>query len=1130
MAYRTEIVGANGFGKLSSGARFFAVACAILLVTAASAVAQNRTLGEIQGIVTDQNGASIVGAAVTISNTQTGVNTAVKTNDSGVYDANALVPGTYTISVNKEAFKTYVKSNVLVNTEAINVNVALEVGATTDEVKVMAEATTLQTQSAEQLLDISSEMVAKLPDLIPSSGEHAGELNFLTLVPGIQPGGGMGSAGGQTLNNDEWHAMNGGQVATQNWTVNGGSRMAAGQTPGYAEVAPDAIASVNYVSGNFGAEFGLGYAQFNTDTKTGTNQFHGSAFENVQNTMFKARNYYSPVAPITPFHWNYYGGTVGGPILKGKAFFFFSYIHMPVSNTVPHYYTYPTVAMDNGDFSGVPVTVYNPSSLITVGGVSTRTPLAGNIMSPSMIDPVAKNIAQYISRPNYPFPNQSTCATASGVLPDQCFINNTYWTEGTAAPGTFYTSRGDYDLSPTNRLDASYLYDGTNITDTPNPGGGLNGDYTWDEYAHTAQISDFWTISPSLTNEVRIAFERQAIHANPMGYSPGWNQKIGLNGSESAYFPSISWSGYAGGGFGSSFNIGYTDNVFVPSDSLVWVKGKHVLRFGGEFDRFQHDASWNSNEGFNFSGIDTRNPADPASTGVGYADFLFGGVSNWGVYTTPESAQRGWNAGAFVQDDYKVKPSLTVNIGLRYEAIGAWNEAQNRVANYNPNLINPLTGTFGAMCYGANTPGCPTQPTINNIFDPRVGFAWQPKANWSVRGGYGLYAPPNGAGSYSSSGTELGWSTQGSLNNTDNITPVFLLHQGIPAGSYLDPSPANRQPYSQNGFSVPYQPYHVRLAITQQYRVSVQRTIGAYLFEATYVGMRADKLMQQRSINQVPKSLLSTAANSSNPNQYRPNPTFLSINTQLTDGYARYNALQVGVRKQFGSGLSLVVNYAYSRTMDTGTGAPTSGGINIDAMQNLNDVKANYAHSTTDVPNTLVVAVSYPLPVGHGKKFLNQGGVTDAVLGGWNLSTVYSGHSGTTSTPLVGSDNLSGGQDGNWFPNLGGSWKPAHQTPDTWINPSAFTVPSTGTFGNSGRTILRGPAYNNVDLSVNKSFRLPMLGEAGAFQLRADATDAFNHANFFLWPTTSVVGNGYTGQVAGAGTQRNMQFGAKVTF
>ncbi len=784
--------------------------------------------------------------------------------------------------------------------------------------------------------------------------------------------------------------------------------------------------------------------------------------------------------------------------------------------------------MRNGDFSGVPVTVYDPASLTQVNGQYSRTPLPGNKMDPTKMDPVAAAIQSYLPLPNFPYANQAGCNATGVVLPSQCFTNNMYFVGPNINNSMWFNEKIDFDITPNNRLDASTMQWKQYNPIHTRPGEPLNVYRTIHAFQNFGQLSDFWTIRPNLVNEFRVAFSRAANTSGQGDYDQGYENKIGLNGSISPLFPAITWSGYYSNNFNSEDESWSNQNSFVTSDLVTWVKGKHVLKFGGEFDRYQLNKEDTNAEGYTFSGIDTRNPSASTSTGLGYADFLYGGVSGFSTSVTPALGDRAWSTQAFVQDDFKTKPNLTFNIGLRYIIVSGWSEVQGRIANYDPTLINPATSTFGAMCYGPTTPGCPTVAgTHKGILDPRLGFAWQPMTNWSIRGGYGIYSQEDSSQTFGARNLGLGWSTTGQASSTNSITPAFQLQTG-PAPYYQFPTAANRQPYSQNGNSINYNPLHQQFGFVQEWRLDVQRAVKQFLLDAAYVGSHGNNLPYTRSINQVPQSLIYYEATGANMQQYRPNTTFQAINTDLNDGGSLYSSLQLGLRKEFASGMSFILNYTYSRTFDNGTPTPAGAGVTIDAIQNDYNLNANWSRSLADAPSVFNGGIVYPIPVGRGKTFLNSDGVLDAFVGGWQLSSNLMFHSGLPYTPLMGTSNQSGALDGNWFPNRIGSGKLSNPTATEWFNPAAFTTPATGTFGDSGRTILRGPGMAQVDVSLVKGFHLGFLGERGLFQLKADASNVFNHTNF-LNPNTSI-GTSSAGVISTAQGPRNLQFGARLAF
>jgi hypothetical protein len=350
-----------------------------------------------------------------------------------------------------------------------------------------------------------------------------------------------------------------------------------------------------------------------------------------------------------------------------------------------------------------------------------------------------------------------------------------------------------------------------------------------------------------------------------------------------------------------------------------------------------------------------------------------------------------------------------------------------------------------------------------------------------------------------------------------------------PAPYYKFPIAADRQPASYNGQGIGYNPYHKNFGFVQEWRFDVQRALGrSTVVDVAYVGLHGNDNPFTRSINQVPENLLYNAASGVNMNQFRPFPTFLSINANLNDGTSTYRALQISLKKEFSSGMSFIGNYTFSRTMDNGSSTGGNGAVGIDAIQNDYDLNANWGRAVNDTPSVASGGIVYPLPFGMGKRFLNEGGLIDSIVGGWRVSSILMFHSGLPFTPEVGTANLSGAQDGNWYPNLVGNPAVAHRTAQEWFNPAAYAIPAIGTFGDSTRNSLRGPGMEQVDASVSKSFRISLLGEGSSFELKADAFNVFNHTNL-LNPNASI-GTASAGVISSAQSARNLQFGGRLVF
>ncbi len=1120
-------------------------ACAILVALLAvvpgiHVFGQNRNAGEIRGTVTDPSGAVVPGATVTFTGTDTGVTTRVVANDAGVYEAPSLEPSAYTIRFTKEGFKELVRRGIVLHVEAITVDAVLQIGSTRQEVTVEAAMPLVQTETSERKGTFTEKTILELPNVGRNWFDVTG------LLPGVNPGA-SGIGGGANGAGQDASGMGVGVNGTGSYQINfltdgGVTTLPVSQNPGVT-VPIDAIAEVNLSTSNFSAEYGNGVAVFNVITKSGTNQFHGSGYEFVQNDKLEARNFFAlnqtnpvtgqeiPGTARTPLRWNEYGGTIGGPIRRNKAFFFFSYQSNPSNIVFPTYYTFPTAAMRAGDFSDPSQPpVYDPASRVIVNGILTRPPtqFPGNRIL--KFDSVAANIQNYFPLPNLP-----------GLA------NNYYHADANPSTGQAYNGKLDYNLSASNRLAGSLMLNpGTSSSTAPACPialGASSGCGNVTGMLSQAQITDAWTFSPTLVNEARVSFLRQYGVWSALDVGKGYPQKIGLKNLQADVFPNISIGGAVPTGLGGGLHAVLGFNSFVTSDTLTWIRGKHILKFGGEYNKWQQNQAWADIDAgdFDFSGLFTENPAaaDPTSTGLGYADFLLGLPDNWGVSISPETGTRVWNLMPFAQDDYKIKPNLTLNIGVRYQLQPGWTEVHDRISNFDPTLINPgaglPTGTLGALCFAGQSFGghkCPRaqEKTITDLFAPRVGFAWSPKEKWSVRGAFGLFDLMWGANTYTG-GQGIGWGTLGTLTNTDQLTPIFQLANGPPLPVF--PSASARTPDMLNGQGPTYTPYNTPAAYVEQWHFDIQHQIaGGVLLDVAYVGSHTLHLGFGRDINQVPRQLLGPG----DAQRRRPYPQYSGIYGSLFDGYSHYHSFQFATRKDFSRGLFFTATYTLSKTLDTGSGSGWGGQQSVETYQDAYNVRANYGPALFDITHLVNGSLVYELPVGSGKPFLNQSKLLNAFFGGWQVSSTVQLHTGEPFTPLI-STNLSGDLAccGNWLPNRLGRGTLANPSVKRWFDPTAFALPAPFTFGNTGRNILRGPSWKNANLALAKNFRISKLGEGGRLQIRAEAYDVFNHPNF-------AQPNPYIDDLAGVGTitstagaasgfgSRNIQLGAKLSF
>ena len=1053
--------------------------------------AQNTNSGDIRGTVTDATGAVIPGASITLLNVDTGVAKSLTTNQAGLYDAVSILPGRYRITFSKEGFEKLVRDGVTLGVGApLTVDAQLTVGTAQQQISVMAEATLLKTETGEQSTTLTTDVMTQLPN----PGQNWA--NFMKLLPGAS---GAPSASQGVANPGTGIAVNGNMPYYANFLADGASTT----LPHSANVDVSIFESVSEVQVNtssFSAQYGIGGAVFNQISKGGTNEWHGSAYEYFQNDALNARSFFDGKT-VPRLRYDNFGGSVGGPILKNRLFFYFNIDKIINPNSTTQRVTVPTDAMRSGDFSDPALPrIYDPNTLS--GGV--RSPFPGNQIPANRFDTVAAALQAY--QPH---------ANLAG------FSNNYQYVQPNVNPFIKEFGRVDYNINDKSHVIFS-------ITQRDNPAFYANTScpincQAGDVDSYNVQASDVWTISPNNINEFRFGYTRQGNWFVPQSIGLGYPQKVGLQYAKADIFPNITINGTGGNNvLNPQTNAVYIENSFEPSDVVTMIRGKHILHFGGELLAYQDNSTpWGNMQSgqFTFTGVFTQSGPNAPGSGLGYADFLLGQVQKWSANNQPPAAARQKSPQFFIQDDFKVLPNLTVNVGMRYQIQNGWSEKHDHMGVFDPTITNPKTNTPGAVWFSPNNGRSALEATDYKIFLPRVGFAWSPKRGWAVRGGFGIYAYGWSLDTYGA-GMGFGSNSTGSVTNSDNITPVVLLSG---SGANLPYVMASRDPGAYNGQGVSYQPYHTPVARNYQWSFSIQRELGSgAVAEAAYVGSHGTDLSFPDDINQLHVGSLGLGQSA------RPYPQFQGLGGNTYNAWSNYDSLQLSVRKRFSRGLSVDMNYTWSKFLDSqdSSGWGSRGGNQY--YQSAYNPAANYSLSNFDVPNAFKGAVVYQLPFGKGRTFLKNGGVLDAIVGGWQASTIFVTQSGTPFTLLVSGTNGSNSLAGNWYPNIVGNPSLSNQTIAQWYNPAAFAQPAANTFGNAGRNILRGPGLTDFDFSLGKNFTFPKF-ERMNLQLRMDAANILNHPSFNN-PNNSI-GNPNAGQITSTTVGgRNIQLGARLSF
>src|SRR5580700_9254928 len=721
-------------------------------LTAGLAVGQNANTGEIKGTVTDASGAVVPGVTVTITDVLTGVSTVTTTNSAGIYDVPSVPTGDYKISFSKTGFRNFVREGLTLEIQTIGVDAQLQAGSVSEQIVVTAESPLLETETSDQRVNLDTQAVEAAP--ITGTDWRA---EMIQLIPGVNTGGGAGEANGQAA------GVNGTQGYNVMFLSDGGPATAPRDFNGSNYYMPvDAIGEVSINSANAPPEYGGGLTSINVITKSGTNHWHGSGYEYIQNTALNSRNFFDPAPDIKSVeHWNTYGGSIGGPILKNKLFFFFLYQRNPSSSPTSGLYSYPTAAMEAGDFYG-----------ISGATGSAFDPTTGQLLATP--DSVALKLQSYFPAATAPgwLPGCPGPVNVSATTPQTCpIVNNFVFNGSSPNTDTWYTGKVDYDISSKQRLGFSFNYFPTTTSYVPADPLFPN-DATAYEVGKTddltGQVSHIFTISPTALNEVRVAASRELDKYVPPSLGKNDPTTLGLEpsygtNSPANVFPHVGIDEGAGVGqmnLGAGIcsscngNIDATlgEGIYAVSDVLTLIRGKHTIKVGGEYDRlYQNYTNWGDIDSghFEFNG---------SISGIPYADFLSGNVYGWFVSESDPTSAHMKGGALFASDDFKVTPHLTLNLGLRWPLLSGWTVSNNLFGNYDPVLPNnACTGCKGGILFGGQSDTA-FGGTIKNLsaiqngdykqFAPRIGVAWSPRNSWAFRASYGIFDAPRDAENY----------------------------------------------------------------------------------------------------------------------------------------------------------------------------------------------------------------------------------------------------------------------------------------------------------------------------------------------------------------------------------------------
>jgi hypothetical protein len=1084
-------------------AALVAVAIAVLLVAAhpIRAFAQSGT-SAIIGIIKDPNGDALPGVQVSVANENTGVAVQTVTNAEGAYRVSALVPGVYRLALSLDGFEPVTRQQLTLEVgQTLAIDVTLGLQKRTEAVEVTAGAPILESQSSNVAQTVTRDMLAALP--LPNRAASS----LASLAPGVI----MIDTGAGTAENYPVFSVSGGRARNQNFILDGANASnAVGLTrPQQLTSLPvDAMQEFRVISNNYAAEYGHSTGGVVTmSTRSGTSDFRGSVFESLQNDALNAKNYFADRK--SPLRLNQFGGTFGGPIRRGKTFFFSSWerTRQTTSDTVLS--TVPTLLNREGDFSdlrsssGVPVAIYDPL---------TRAPFAGNVIPKDRFDPVAVAAIAY-----YPLPNRAGTATNA---------NNYAGTSESRLDRDIVVGRIDHQLRRNDLLTVRYY-----LNDSATSVSGSYGNPLADPLSDTTDVrvqslTGAYThiFNSKVVNELRLTYLRRKFIDRHPGLGEDLAGAIGLSGVSEQAFPVFTVPGYAslGSAAVARFQTPILDRQVL--ESLTWSRGTHAYKFGGEFRAGANDEirDRGSSGNLTFTPLITSK-AGAANTGNALASLLLGEVNAGSVQISNLLQTRASYVALFAQDDWRVTDRLTINYGARWEVELPRREVNNKMNSFDPVAVNPISGTPGIVTFaGVNgTPERAFAPDWNNL-GPRAGFAYQvdDARRTVIRGGAGIFYGPTVSNTVGDTAA-LGFSTAASFVTSQATTQsAFQLRDGFPPYASADRTSGfgavavGQRPNTAVSYFDPHQ-----LAPTSyQTNISVQHEFGSGLVvEAGYLVNESRHLTANDfSLNQVPPALMGPG----DSQVRRPFPQFSNVTLiNPSIGTSSYHAGFVRVQRRLSKGFSLLAHYTRSRYLDDVESANEYGnsGSYMDAYHRGLD----WARSASDVPNHFVVSTLYEVPRLPGHSYIN------AVLGGWRVGVVETLQSGPPFTVITSANTTNAFPAGPLRPTLVGDPVLAadQRTLSRWFDTAAFANPAPFTFGDSPRSVLRGPGVVTTDLTLEKRVAL---GRGMTLELRAEAYNLLNRANFNLPGFTLDAAD--FGVISSARAPRTVQLAARLGF
>lgn len=1149
----------------------FAVRWAACISLIAAMPAQSP-LATITGTITDAQGARVAGVVVVATHVATNRDYRMMSAEDGTYSIPNLPVGDYSVTASHPGFKSFRRSNLTLEvSQRLRLDIVLEVGAVSESITVTGEPPRVQTEESA----LGSTVERKRIEQLPMNGRNVFAL--ARLIAGVQPqnhnADGFADPTNQAFSQIRF---NGGPVYGNQIFLDGGANVAPVHNEVSVVPVADAVEELRVETNALKAEHGQNNGGvINVVTRAGTNQFHGSLYEFFRNDALDARNAFSiqpdssgRLKPV--LRYNQFGGTFGGPVLipklyngRDRTFFFFGYEQYRYRSGEILRATVPTDAERRGDFSltrdgqGNRIPIYDPATTRPnpAGSGFIRDLIPGNVLPASRIDPLSLRVLEFMPRPNQtpnnPFTNALNflAQATSGLVQSSSSI------------------RIDHRFS--KRDSVFFRYTGTlNTRDGQGYGMGVADPHTFARQDqrdnHNGILTWTRTLAPTVINEFKANATRQNLIFVHPSFNGNWPEKLGFPKIiPQTMFPGVSIAGV--------LTVGKTDQTSASgvraqhsiqlADSLSWIRGKHQIKVG--IDQRWIRLNWVSygrpSGWFDFNTALTGDPQRPAGTGIGMATFLLGEVSGGELRVRPFFSFHSWTHASYIQDDIKITPRLTLNLGLRYDLSSAPVERWDRHSNFDPFIVNPQTGMPGALVYsGVDVPRAFVDRDNNNI-GPRAGFAWDPwgDGKTAIRGGYGIIYL------YTESGD-----TNGDNSNSlgfEAITP-FVAPTGGPfrAFRFSDGPPQILQPLGPaggpsafRGTAVRYQDRNAPTPYLQQWNLTLQRALGkGWVASVSYAGNKGTKLFgADYNLNQLDPQYwaLGLALQDQVPNPFfgqittglsgrtvsraqtlLPLPDYTGVNQMNGHGSSSvYHSMQMTLERRYFRGLSLLASYTAGKLINDAYSSAGAGGGGSDFRLGRFNRRLDRALDQFDVSQRMVISGVWELPFGKGKPlWSNVSGPANHLVGGWQLNTASTIQTGV---PLMvrGANNFTGI---NW-PNVIGDPELARSERSIlrWFDTSVFQNPPDWTLGNVPRTLpnVRGPGIFDINFSAFKTFAPK---EGTVLEFRAEMFNALNWVNYNN-PNTSfspnrqgVNTNPNFGRIVGAGPARRIQLGLRLAF